>query len=123
MINPAEQFKIEMPDHPLQGQAFEVYFSANSESPYFNGHFPGDPVLPAVAMVDACLLILSRAFPELRPELQRIVSSKFLNKISPDQKVMIRVEPRNTSWAFHWLEPGAKSPLAQVELAIAAPSP
>jgi 3-hydroxymyristoyl/3-hydroxydecanoyl-(acyl carrier protein) dehydratase len=117
VINPADQFNFEIPENVALGQPFDFAFSAKSEAAYFQGHFPEEPVLPAVAMIDACLLVIARLRPE--PRLQKVISAKFLNKISPHQKVLIHVEPKEASWLFQWLDPSTRATLAQLELAIA----
>lgn len=52
------------------------------ESPYFDGHFPGAPVLPGVAQLD-WVALFAREFFELPPTFQRLEVVKFQQIIKP----------------------------------------
>ncbi len=54
----------------------------------FQGHFPGNPVLPGVCLVEAVLGIAERAHGgPLR--LERIASAKFREAVRPEQPIAI----------------------------------
>lgn len=74
-----------------------------SDLPYFEGHFPGNPVFPAVGIVDACLSLLRLRQSDPGLQLTGIVSAKFSAPIRPEQKVTIEVSQTGDQvWQFIW---------------------
>jgi len=59
-----------------------------SDHPSLAGHFPGQPVVPAVMLLDATLAAI-----ETRGEfaLDTIVSAKFLQPVLPDDRVDLEI--------------------------------
>ena len=54
----------------------------------FQGHFPGNPILPGVCLIEAVLGVLESAYGKsLR--LRKIVSAKFREPVRPDQAIVI----------------------------------
>lgn len=76
----------------------ERFFPEND--PYFNGHFPGDPLLPGVLMVEALaqsaaiLTSLSRGVNAENAYylFMGIEKCRFKNVVRPNQKLVLRVE-------------------------------
>ena len=71
-------------------------FSIPGSSDYFDGHFPGYPILPAVAQID---LIMRCASQHLGTgmgisEIKRI---KFTNLILPNVPLLLKLEKNNKS--------------------------
>ena len=63
-----------------------------SDSPWFSGHFPGDPVLPAIAQLEMTLDAARKAFGrELIPKA--ISRTKYRKIIRPDDVVNIVLSP------------------------------
>lgn len=60
--------------------------------PYFSGHFDGDPVLPAVAQLDALVLPLVRSCWPALPGLRRATRLKFHRAVAPGRELTLRVE-------------------------------
>ena len=60
----------------------------------FRGHFPGNPILPGVCLVESALVILEARSPAPL-HLKEISSAKFFSPVAPDTKVEIvcRVRP------------------------------
>lgn len=55
----------------------------------FQGHFPGQPVLPGVCLVQAALV----AAEELAPsplKLESVVSAKFFSAVLPDMELQVK---------------------------------
>ena len=82
--------------------------------PYFDGHFPGNPVLPAVAVIDASVEFLRRALQLENIELKAIHSAKFVSIIAPGMPVRIDVKSQTLShsgksWNVVWNAPAIGS--------------
>ena len=54
----------------------------------FQGHFPEQPVLPGVCLVQAAL-VLAESLCNAKPVLQEVVSAKFFAVVRPDAPVQI----------------------------------
>lgn len=54
----------------------------------FHGHFPGQPVLPGVCLVQASL-VLAESLCNAKPVLQEVVSAKFFAVVRSDAPVQI----------------------------------
>ncbi|MDR0339865.1 MAG: hypothetical protein LBH65_06270 [Desulfovibrio sp.] len=59
----------------------------------FDGHFPGDPMLPGIAQIMAAALTVS---PSGSKDLRRIGRSKFMSMVRPGDRVRVRVECRES---------------------------
>ncbi len=79
-----EIVEIRKNDDGARGEA-RVRFPASA--PYFAGHFPGQPVVPGVVLVDAAVQIAAQAVG--RPlRLRRLAYAKFTQAIAPDQEAV-----------------------------------
>jgi 3-hydroxymyristoyl/3-hydroxydecanoyl-(acyl carrier protein) dehydratase len=59
---------------------------------YFEGHFPGSPILPAIAQLVALVLDRTHAlWPELG-QPRRVTRLKFMQAIAPGDEVEVRLE-------------------------------
>lgn len=100
-------------------------WAPNPNIPYFDGHFPNQPMLPAVGVMDANLVILEKLLN--RPiRLQKLIAAKFALPIQPEMKMLIRLKrkPGSTDqiWLCDWLEDTADLPaktLAHMTLLVA----
>ena len=54
----------------------------------FNGHFPGQPILPGVCQIQCAVSLLSKAM-STPLKLASVVKVKFLNTVGPDEEIMI----------------------------------
>ena len=74
------------------------YKSVSGNEPFFQGHFPGRPIMPGVLIVEAmaqsaCVLFLSR--PDLKDKLaffMAIDGVKFRKPVVPGDQLELRVE-------------------------------
>ncbi len=78
-------------DAPLNGMA--ALARVGADSPWFSGHFPGEPILPGIAqlamVVEAVEAAMGRA---VKPSAIRRV--RFRRVIQPDEPFSILVTPR-----------------------------
>lgn len=54
----------------------------------FQGHFPGNPILPGVCLIEAVLGVLETAYGK-RFRLRRIASAKFREPVRPGESLVI----------------------------------
>lgn len=72
-------------------------FCVSPDHPCLAGHFPGQPVVPAVLMLDEVAAALRQAY-DLR--LARIVSAKFLMPLLPDQGADLQLSAQGSNYRF-----------------------
>lgn len=88
-----------------------------SDSPYFEGHFPGNPIFPAVGIVDATLYFLRSQIKGPEIFVSHFPVAKFLSPIQPGQTVRIEVKKLSSQteiiqWQAEWKDEGAGKLLA-----------
>jgi len=81
------------------GPVIEAAFTVPVEHPAFAGHFPGRPVFPAVALLDAVIEAAGSALgsPIAVTGLSR---AKFISPLKPGDRATIRLECRTDRIAF-----------------------
>jgi 3-hydroxyacyl-[acyl-carrier-protein] dehydratase len=73
---------------------------ASAEADFFDGHFPGDPVLPAVAQLSGLVEpVAQRAWPSLGA-LQRASQLKFHRVCRPGETLALRCEREGRTVRF-----------------------
>ena len=92
--NPAGEKIIEKTENSIH-----LEFSVPDSSPYFDGHFPGFPILPAVAQMDMVLSYASKYLGtgSSLSEIQRI---KFSNLVRPSVPLLLKLEKSGKSISF-----------------------
>jgi len=68
----------------LEEGTFTATFSFPATFSGFDGHFPGQPVLPGVCLIQVVLVAVEKAL-ERKPELAGIVLAKFVAVTRPDE--------------------------------------
>ena len=68
-------------------------FSIPSSSPYFNGHFPEFPILPAVAQVELVIRLASE-YLGTGIDISEIRRIKFSNFFKPDNPHLLRIDKK-----------------------------
>ena len=79
-------------------------FSVPDTSPYFDGHFPEFPILPAVAQVDL-ILRFAVQYLETGNELLEIRRIKFSNLIRPFTPLLLSLEKNGSTISFRMTSP------------------
>jgi 3-hydroxyacyl-[acyl-carrier-protein] dehydratase len=81
-----------------------------ASEPFFEGHYPGNPIMPGVLLCEAVFqtgaVLLSRSLqdrPGLTPVLTRIKDARFKNIVRPGDELEIRVNLTETVGQFHFL--------------------
>jgi 3-hydroxymyristoyl/3-hydroxydecanoyl-(acyl carrier protein) dehydratase len=98
MLDPKIAFEI----HLKEGEG-KAQWVACAELDYFQGHFPGNPILPAVAIVDVSIEILRRALGKQSLYVKTIKSSKFMEPVLPGTLIEIAFhESSPNEWFFEW---------------------
>jgi len=87
--------------------------------PFFEGHFVGDPILPAVCIIDASMELLTHQVSGLLPEAAQLKRCRFSSKIRPEETVTIEGnEYAPKQWKFIWLGSQSQKPVAQVHVQL-----
>jgi len=68
---------------PVQGE-----FTVPPDHPCLPGHFPGEPIAPAVLLLDLSCALLLRARPELGALLE-VKAVKFMRPVRPGEQVRV----------------------------------
>lgn len=95
-------------------------WNARPDDPFFDGHFPGRPILPAVATVQHAFQFLQEQLhaPELK--LVEVKSAKFASPIVPNTQVQTTATQRKPNeWELELTEAGSQRELAQLYFVVA----
>lgn len=72
------------------GNTHEVTLEVNPKHEVFKGHFPGNPVMPGVCMVQIIKEMIER-IGQKRVQLQSLSNVKFMALINPEQTPVLRL--------------------------------
>lgn len=105
MVNLAEVFKFEVLEKAEDVSTGESKLRATwlvpNDLPYLEGHFPSQPIVPAVAMIDASVELLRRSFGV--GGFRGIKTSKFMNPLVPGLTVEIECKKvGERDWTVDW---------------------
>ena len=82
-----------------EDNSISLVFTIPETSPYFDGHFPDYPVLPAVAQADIVINFADRYF-NTGVALSKIKRMKFNKIISPSLTLLLKIEIKNDTLSF-----------------------
>ncbi len=88
---------------------------------YFDGHFPHNPVLPAVAIIDLSVDFLKRSQAPQNMELQEVVDAKFSQPVRPNSTINLEVTLINTTqnlWQVVWKDTNNLDVFAQLRIGL-----
>jgi len=89
--------------------------------PFFDGHFPGNPVLPGIMVIELSCDFLRRVDPALNHQrLTTILNAKFTKAVTAGMKVRLEAEKKAEGWTVRWSDEGAKE-VAVLSLAFSGP--
>ncbi len=72
-----------------------------ADHPALEGHFPGEPLVPATVLLDAVREAIAAHHPSLR--LETLSHAKFLSPLRPEQDAKIEVDVRGRAVRFRCL--------------------
>jgi len=81
-----------------------IEFSIPAASPYFDGHFPGFPILPAVAQAELLIRFAARYFGTAVSPLE-IKRVKFTDFIRPDAPLLLKLTKKENAVSFNISSP------------------
>jgi 3-hydroxymyristoyl/3-hydroxydecanoyl-(acyl carrier protein) dehydratase len=64
-------------------------FTVPPDHPSLAGHFPGQPVVPAVILLDAVMAAIQARVPAV---LESIPAAKFLQAVLADERIELRIQ-------------------------------
>ena len=100
MIDPAEVFQFTRIER--DGDRASAAWRAEATCPYFDGHFPQMPVLPAVGLLDGSLELL-RVLGHERPAVKlSLRKAKFSGMLLPGTEVKIIVTHKSDRIEVEW---------------------
>lgn len=67
-------------------------FTVPADHPCLAGHFPGDPIVPAVLLLELSSAVLRQLRPELGP-LREVRTVKFMQPVRPGEPVEVAFSP------------------------------
>lgn len=85
-----------------------------AEEPQFEGHYPGNPIMPGVLLCEACFqagaVYLAkqiekegRSLNDVTPVLSRIGEARFKQMVKPGDEITVEVTMKETVSKFHFM--------------------
>jgi 3-hydroxymyristoyl/3-hydroxydecanoyl-(acyl carrier protein) dehydratase len=110
MIQPQLQFQFDFATSNAAASSITAYCHIDPNLEYFNGHFPNNPILPAVGIIDISLEAIRRLRNVSAVRLLEIPSTRFLNPVKPNDRLRLELSEKEPgSWSVEWhLEPQQK---------------
>ena len=75
-----------------------MQFTIPADHPSLAGHFPGQPIVPGVLLLDRVIEAIEAAHGPLPP--MRMPQIKFLKPLLPGQVAAVRLEGESPRWRF-----------------------
>lgn len=80
-------------------QTITASFTVPPNHPALPGHFPGNPVVPGVLVLDHVIRLLAASGVPLS-RLRKLKQAKFIEPLRPDQAATVTAEVGDTSLSF-----------------------
>lgn len=116
MIDPKEAFRFEN-IRDEKGWIIAEW-TVPDDFPYFDGHFPGKPVLPAVAILDGTIELLRIVLDSPRLELDVVHSAKFSGVVKPNFPLHICLREDSPHWEAEWRSRDTAQVLCSLSLSL-----
>lgn len=86
-------------------QPIEINLKLPSDFPYFDGHFPDYPVLPAVAFLDISRFFIVSHFQHIKGHVNNVSNFRIKATVTPKQIILIRIiESDKNNFKIEWLD-------------------
>lgn len=86
-----------------EGNSLIRQWTVPADLPYFAGHFPGNPIFPAVGIVDASICVLGSLLGDNKLHVPVIPAAKFMSPIGPGTRVQVTLAQVNErEWTVDW---------------------
>lgn len=109
-------------DNPVDSRREEGEIRARirvpADSPWFDGHFPGEPVLPGIAQLGMVHDLLCRAFGRQLP-VARVSRVRFRQMIRPEQQLTLTVQRDEAAGSHRFRITGEKGSICTGQLLLA----
>ena len=96
MINTQEIFNFTHVEKNSDTARIIATWKVSSDISYFDGHFPNNPILPAIAYIDLCSELLSSSLGKTI-RLKAVNAAKFLESVKPHDDLSIELTPSKIS--------------------------
>lgn len=118
MIQPDEVFKSMDPARRTETGAIPpIVWTVSADLPYLNGHFPNQPILPAIAIIDASTYLLQKVLERPGLKIACVSNAKFVSPIVPGQTIRIEFKDvNNGEWELDWKEHSSGKTLASLRV-------
>jgi len=103
----------------MSGSGFRTTFVIEAGHPSLPGHFPGNPVVPGVVLLDRVAAVLEAAMGGV---IARIGAVKFLAPLRPGETAALHVTHADGRARFHIERDGTPVLRGHAELVAAPPS-
>ena len=130
MMSQSQIFDFHQTQADVEAKQYEFSWILKADCPYLDGHFPGQPMLPAVATIDGSIELLKRALHAADLQPRAVFNAKFMAPITPGLNITVNLtclaapteeRPEQNKWQADWstqTEAGEKTLLARIALAI-----
>ena len=85
-----------------------VEFTIPGDNPYFDGHFPGFPILPAVAQMELVVRFAAR-YLGTGIDVSEIPRIKCSNMIRPSTALVLKLEKKESTVSFRMTSPNGET--------------
>lgn len=92
------------------------------DHPAFAGHFPGNPIVPGVVLLDAALHAIQTGLGQTLLSYQ-IASAKFLSTVKPGETIHVRYESQGKAIRFEISVGERKVVSGTLAVLVAVPGP
>jgi 3-hydroxymyristoyl/3-hydroxydecanoyl-(acyl carrier protein) dehydratase len=86
-------FSFDPVNHSGDGDVLVYHCVVTADMPFFNGHFPGMPIMPAVAQIEMIRALLEK-HADWNTTIAGGSSLKFSGRIQPNDRLTIRLQRR-----------------------------